>query len=95
MLVYNLLIDQLYDNKIRHIFNSCRLGYVWVGATDSKTESAWVWPNGKRLTYDRWKNEQPNEAQQQQCLAIDDDLQYQDKECDRKYYYLCSDNAGH
>ena len=69
--------------------------YVWVGATDSKTESAWVWPNGKRLTYDRWKSDQPNEAQQQQCLAIDDDLQYQDKERDRKYYYLCSDNAGH
>ena len=49
---------------------------LWLGATDEKTEGAWVWPNGKEMTFKAWAPGENLDNRQENFLVIREGLWY-------------------
>ncbi|XP_046361552.1 lectin BRA-3-like isoform X1 [Haliotis rufescens] len=63
--------------------------YTWFGMNDLAIEGSFVWTDGNDVTWFNWRNEQPNGDDDQNCTAIDERYEWQDKECEELYYYVC------
>ena len=70
----------------------------WIGLTDAEVESEWKWADGRRHTgYTNWVVGQPNNYNNQDCVAIrkgnfydtDYDGEWHDDSCTDKKGFIC------
>ena len=56
---------------------------------DLDTEDTFVWTDGRPVTNFQWRDQQPNGGTAQNCVTYDENTQWQDKDCDNVYYFIC------
>ncbi|KAL9963778.1 hypothetical protein ACROYT_G027318 [Oculina patagonica] len=62
----------------------------WIGLTDAEIEGDWKWSDGSILTaYTNWMSEEPNNYNNQDCVAIANDGEWHDAECTKVREYIC------
>ncbi|XP_046555013.1 macrophage mannose receptor 1-like [Haliotis rubra] len=69
--------------------------YTWFGMNDLAAEGDFVWTDGNNVTWFNWEHNQPNGGDEQNCTSINEKYEWEDKECEELYYYVCeitSDN---
>jgi hypothetical protein len=54
-----IIPDQPTDTFLRSLAGGLT---VWLGATDEKVESLWVWVDGSKMTYKAWAETEPGNA---------------------------------
>ena len=58
---YDLVYIDNHDVNVflQHHLMETNVSY-WIGLNDLDQERAWKWSNGKGLSYDNWKHDEPN-----------------------------------
>ena len=78
-------------------------GIYWIGLSDIDNEGEWKWTDGTGLTgYNKWKSGQPNNAGDQDCVAILEgdytagyhNAEWNDLNCSRQLGYICKKSPG-
>ncbi|XP_052093067.1 C-type lectin domain family 17, member A-like isoform X1 [Mytilus californianus] len=69
---------------------------IWIGGSDLKSEGTWVWTNysqeGKLIQPTFWGPNQPNNYNEQDCLAFYkfyDGYGWDDDQCHLQYHFMC------
>ena len=75
----------------------------WIGLSDIDNEGEWKWTDGTGLTgYNKWKSGQPNNVDNQDCVAILEgdhtagryNAEWNDLKCSRQLGYICKKSPG-
>src|SRR5262249_52472846 len=68
-------------------------GYCWLGGTDVENEGTFVWANGELWTYTSmmapWAPAEPNNQNDEDCVAHDGNGTMNDTDCGEMHPYLC------
>lgn len=75
----------------------------FMGATDSAVEGTFVWVDGSAMTYDNWRDGEPNDGgdgpggeDEEDCTIIEGDtalFTWDDRPCMEPYPYVCERDA--
>jgi serine/threonine protein kinase len=65
--------------------------WVWLGATDEKSEGVWTWSDGTQLTFKKWQKDEPNntDAKQHYLRASNKGWRDDEKKAPEIDGYLC------
>lgn len=70
-------------------------GNSWVGGNDEVNEGNWVWVTGEKLSFQNWKQGEPNNAAtKENGLQLLGDGQWNDLTMDRRIPYVCEWGAA-
>ncbi|XP_072458167.1 C-type lectin domain family 17, member A [Notamacropus eugenii] len=75
------------QNFVTETRNSKRT--YWLGLTDRKVEGDWQWLDGSWLTLSFWKLGEPNNVQNEDCVIMLLDGQWNDVSCLLSTYWIC------
>ncbi|XP_046547777.1 collectin-12-like [Haliotis rubra] len=84
-----------YEQATRAVEGKGTKDFVWLGASDRKTEGTWTWVDGQPMGTDRWArhDNQPNNFNEQDCLAYkvknNQSNRWYDNSCSNKHYFMC------
>ena len=62
--------------------------FHWIGLNDQLKENIWVWSDGSTTTWLNWKNGQPNDGEQGNCVYMKKGKLY-DNLCHEGWPFLC------
>lgn len=64
--------------------------HVWLGASDAKEESAWVWLSGEAWFYQAFASARPDNLERSEhCLSMLNDGTWDDASCGAELPYVC------
>lgn len=69
--------------------------HIWIGASDSETESVFKWESDNTLlTYTYWNGAEPNNGHQlseEDCVDMEYDAanKWNDNKCSREFSFIC------
>ena len=67
---------------------------AWLGLTDFLDEGVFSWVDGAVVDYTNWKNNQPNNGKNNQhCVWIRPDGEWDDVTCKKTEAFVCEKNA--
>uniref|UniRef100_A0A8C4RTT1 C-type lectin domain-containing protein n=1 Tax=Erpetoichthys calabaricus TaxID=27687 RepID=A0A8C4RTT1_ERPCA len=77
------------ENSILQSFHR-KVGILYVGATDAKTEGTFMDLNNKPLSFTKWKAGEPNNAGgNENCIHTLDNGEWNDTSCNGEFYTVC------
>jgi hypothetical protein len=65
---------------------------LWLGGSDVNTETQWLWTDGTAVVYTAWREGEPNNAGEEDCMIIEGDnpaKEWDDRLCTNSYPYIC------
>ncbi|ESO91585.1 hypothetical protein LOTGIDRAFT_122109, partial [Lottia gigantea] len=68
--------------------------FYWMGINDLEVENIFRWLDGTMVQWFKWRREQPNGGTEQNCTTIDNKWEWQDKDCQNLYYFVCNPIDG-
>lgn len=69
----------------------------WMGLNDKVTEDDFRWADTTPMEWTNWRPAQPNddtELEDQDCCAMDQNDEWQDRNCMDTYTYVCEFKEG-
>ncbi|XP_071843537.1 uncharacterized protein [Apostichopus japonicus] len=78
-------------NEVKAIRDQANIGdaFVWIGIHDSEQEGEWKYEDGSPLTYDNWRDGEPNNYNNEEdCVEMGYGL-YNDRDCMAILYFCC------
>ncbi|XP_077862270.1 macrophage mannose receptor 1-like [Saccoglossus kowalevskii] len=63
----------------------------WIGLNDQETESGFKWSDGSAVSYTRWNDGEPNDAENEDCVEMffSTESGWNDVDCDRRRNWIC------
>ncbi|KAM7331501.1 hypothetical protein ACRRTK_008209 [Alexandromys fortis] len=61
---------------------------TWIGLSDHKHEGSWHWVDGTPLGLSFWKDGEPNNEGDEDCVELSED-KWNDKRCAAKNFWIC------
>lgn len=73
--------------KYRIIFS--KINDAWIGLNDLIKEKKFRWSNKDPVTFTKWAKNEPNNRGNEDCVHMRSKGEWNDKECDVKFHYVC------
>lgn len=71
-------------------FVSRSSSYTWIGLSDKLQEGVWEWVDGTQLEMEFWKEGEPNDTGNEDCVEVSrDEVKWNDAPCNRKFSWAC------
>ena len=84
--------ENFHKGQMRSCCYSSVRGETWIGLTDRKMMGVFRWMNAEPLSYNAWSTSQ-NDARDSNCVVLDENLDFQRKNCSEEKNVLCSDTG--
>ncbi|XP_013923480.1 PREDICTED: mannose-binding protein C-like [Thamnophis sirtalis] len=63
--------------------------HIYLGISDIQTEGKFVYLNGQAVGYTKWKRTEPNNLNEEDCVILLPDTQWNDISCDHQTLIVC------
>ncbi len=65
--------------------------YAWMAGNDIDVEGAWGWETGEPMVYVNWRDGEPNNSNNEDCMVIEGINMglWDDRSCDSAYAFIC------
>lgn len=63
--------------------------HIFLGMSDLQTEGKFVYLNGQPVRYTKWKSSEPNNLNEEDCVILLPDSQWNDISCDHQTLIIC------
>ncbi|KAK9400467.1 pulmonary surfactant-associated protein D-like [Crotalus adamanteus] len=63
--------------------------YLYLGMSDIQTEGKFTYLNGQPVTYTKWKSSEPNNLDEEDCVILLQDSQWNDLSCNHQALIIC------
>lgn len=61
----------------------------WIGLSDREDEDEFVWVDDAPGSYTNWAEDEPNDLDGEDCVALDDEGEWEDRDCAERNPYAC------
>ncbi|XP_078393214.1 perlucin-like protein [Cetorhinus maximus] len=68
-------------------------GVSWIGLTDRESEGNWTWVDGTPVSFTRWGQGEPNNAEENENCAIIRRANWNDVRCTDQFRFICEKRA--
>ncbi|XP_052696860.1 perlucin-like [Crassostrea angulata] len=85
------ILHQEEENFIIGLMNSKHFNVAWLGGSDWNLEGSFLWePYGVKMNYTNFAPGEPNNHHHNEdCLLLDTNLHWSDRNCDDMHFYIC------
>ena len=78
--VTDRIVAVIAEYRSQHKFS---FNFVWVGGSEATEDGQWTWTDGSPFTYTNWRNGEPSNGFQEDCLAVYPNGLWNDAKCSR------------
>ena len=74
-----------------------KLGGPFIGGTDADKEGKWVWSDRTKMSYTKWKKDEPNNVRGEHCAVVytRQNPNWNDIKCSVRQRFVCKRNFFH
>ncbi|KAM9115036.1 uncharacterized protein ACDP82_018481 isoform 2-T2 [Pangshura tecta] len=85
----HLVIINTKEEQAFLVKNRTKSRVYWLGLSDKKVESQWLWVDGSPLKLSFWSTGEPNDSSNEDCGTMAIDGRWNDINCYRTDYWIC------
>ncbi|XP_041534278.1 CD209 antigen-like protein C [Microtus oregoni] len=83
-----VIVNSFEEQQFLKYLHIRKNGLTWIGLSDHRHEGSWHWVDGTPLGLSFWKNGEPNNEGDEDCVELSED-KWNDKRCAAKNFWIC------